>query len=96
MNKKIDLITALTLLNPYIYDSSNLTDFRRSLFEIINENLKTFSFDNLDSTYKEYLSSVIDEKTIRMYSNTSISISVAKSDGDISIEYISYNHNKKD
>ena len=45
MNKKIDLITALTLLNPDIYDY-NLTRFRKALFEITKEDLKTFSFDN--------------------------------------------------
>ena len=37
INKKIDLITALTLLNPDIY-KSNLTNYRKSLFEISKEN----------------------------------------------------------
>ena len=95
MDKKIDLITALTLLNPDIYNS-NLTHFRKSLFEITKENLKTFSFDNLEPTYKNYLNSVIDEATIRIYSENSISVRATKSEGDISIEYNSYNHNNKD
>ena len=97
MNKRIDLITAITLLNPEIY-SKDLTYFRKSVFEITSEDFKKFSFDNLNPEYPEYrayLQSVIEEKTIRDYcNNKDTSISVAMK-GEDTIGYIQFNHNKK-
>ena len=42
-NKKIDLITALKLLDPSIYNK-DLTFFRKSVFEISKKDLKIFLF----------------------------------------------------
>ena len=95
LNKRIDLITAITLLNPDIY-SQDLTHFRKSIYEIKREDLKNFSFDKLNPEYKSYLQSVVDEKTIRDCCNSdNIWISAAMKGEDMSIEYIQYNHNKK-
>ena len=62
LEKKINLITTLTLLNPDIY-SKDLTHFRKSVFEITKENIKDFSIysDNLVPVYKKYLQSVITD-----------------------------------
>ena len=62
--KKIDLITALKLLDPEIY-SKDLNYFRKSIFEVSNEDLKTFSFEDLDDEYKSYLENVISEDMIK-------------------------------
>ena len=66
LNKKINLITALQLLNPEIY-SKDLNHFRKSIYEISNDDLKNFSFSskNINEKYKTYLQSVIDENIIR-------------------------------
>jgi len=98
MNKRIDLITAITLLNPEIY-SKDLTYFRKSVFEITSEDFKKFSFDNLNPEYPEYrayLQSVIEEKTIRDYCDCeNISINASMKGESTSIRYIRFNHNKK-
>ena len=98
MNKRIDLITAITLLNPEIY-SKDLTYFRKSVFEITSEDFKKFSFDNLNPEYPEYrayLKSVIEEKTIRDYCDCeNISINASMKGESTSIRYIRFNHNKK-
>ena len=98
INKKIDLITAITLLNPEIY-SQDLTYFRRCVFGITSEKFKEFSFDDLNSKYpeyKEYLQSVIDEQTIRDYcNNKDKSISASMKGEGASLGYIQINHNKK-
>ena len=95
LEKKIDLITALTLLNPDIY-SKDLAYFRKSIFEITKENLKTFSIssDNLDPIYKKYLQSVITDDIIRESSECSYHINASmKCGNDFYIDYITTNHN---
>lgn len=95
LEKKIDLITALTLLNPDIY-SKDLAYFRKSIFEITKENLKTFSIssDNLDPIYKKYLQSVITDDIIRESSECSYHINASMKCGDdFYIDYITTNHN---
>ena len=96
LEKRINLITALTLLNPDIY-SKDLTHFRKSVFEITKENLKDFSIysDNLDPVYKKYLQSVITDDIIRnsvdcdyYYINASMGCGT-----DFCINYISTNYN---
>ena len=98
MKKKIDLITAITLLNPEIY-SQDLTYFRRCVFGITSEKFKEFSFVGLSSKYpeyKEYLQSVIDEQTIRDYCNNKDKTINAGMQGEgTSLGYIQFNHNKK-
>jgi len=94
-NKKIDFITALTLLNPDIY-SYDLTYFRKMIFGVTRDDLKTFSSDKLNKDYKSYLNSVIDDKSIKKYWNNKFEINASKPAGDIYIEYISCNHNKTD
>ena len=95
LEKKIDLITALTLLNPKIY-SQDLNYFRKSLFEVTKEDLKTFSVfsDNLDLVYKEYLQSVITDEIINNSVESDIYINAAMESGNSSyIDYIITNHN---
>lgn len=74
-NKKIDLITALHLLNPSIYNY-NLYSFRKIIFNATKDDLKTFSFNSItDTVYKEYLESIFDEKTIHeLYEENDYSI----------------------
>ena len=95
IKKKIDLITALKLLDPNLY-SSNLSHFRKEIYEISRDNLVTFSSENLHPKYKSYLRTVIDDKTIRESSKDDYSINASKSAGDIFIEYKSCNHNDID
>ena len=95
MGKKIDLITALTLLNPDIY-SQDLNYFRKCIFEITKEDLKTFSVssDNLDPIYKKYLQSVINDDIIRSSSKNGYHINASmKCGNDYYIDYITTNHN---
>ena len=95
MGKKIDLITALTLLNPDIY-SKDLNYFRKSIFEITKEDLKTFSIssDNLEPIYKKYLQSVITDDIIRNSSKSRYYINASRKCGiDYYIDYITTNHN---
>lgn len=94
-NKKIDLITALTLLNPDIYQT-NLDNFRKRIFGITKNDLNKFKIISSDSTYIEYISSIIDIEKIN-------NIDVKKNDYSINaamccetgyfLEYISDNHN---
>ena len=96
MGKKIDLITALTLLNPDIY-SKDLNYFRKCIFEITKEDLKTFSVssDNLDPIYKKYLQSVINDDIIRSSSKNEYHINASRKCGIdyYYIDYITTNHN---
>ena len=96
MGKKIDLITALTLLNPDIY-SQDLNYFRKCIFEITKEDLKTFSVssDNLDPIYKKYLQSVITDDIIRSSSKNGYHINASRKCGIdyYYIDYITTNHN---
>ena len=98
MNKRIDLVTAITLLNPEIY-SGDLTYFRKCVFEITSDDFKNFSFDNINPEYpeyKRYLQSVIKEQTIRNYcDDVFISINASMKGEGASIWYIQCNHNKK-
>ena len=97
LNKKINLITALQLLNPEIY-SKDLNHFRKSIYEISNDDLKNFSFSskNINEKYKTYLQSVIDEYIIRDSWDQNYSVNASKeSTGGYYIEYISDNHNIK-
>lgn len=94
-NKKIDLITALHVLNPSIYDS-DLYNFRKIIFNASKEDLKTFSFNSItDNEYKKYLESIFDEKTIHeLYEEEDYSINASmKSDRNMSVGYIRCNHN---
>jgi len=95
INKKIDLITALKLLDPNLY-SSNLSHFRKEIYEISRDNLVNFSSENLHPKFKSYLRTVIDDKTIRESYKVDYSIQASKSAGDIFIEYKSCNHNDID
>ena len=96
LEKKIDLITALTLLNPDIY-SKDLNYFRKCIFEITKEDLKTFSVssDNLDPIYKKYLQSVITDDIIRNSSKSRYYINASRKCGIdyYYIDYITTNHN---
>ena len=95
MEKKINLITALTLLNPDIY-SKDLTHFRKSVFEITKENIKDFSIysDNLAPVYKKYLQSVITDDINRNSVECDYYINASMEWGtDFHIYYISTNHN---
>ena len=94
-NKKIDLITALTLLNPDIY-KKNLEYFRKKIFSVTQNDLKTFTISSSDSTYIEYINSIIDIKQINTMdvkkNNYSINASMSF-ESSYCIEYISTNHN---
>ena len=95
LEKKINLITALTLLNPDI-NSKDLTHFRKSVFEITKENIKDFSIysDNLDPVYKKYLQSVITDDINRNSVDCDYYINASMECGtDFHIYYISTNHN---
>ena len=97
LNKKINLITALQLLNPEIY-SKDLNHFRKSIYEISNDDLKNFSFSskNINEKYKTYLQSVIDENIIRDSWDQNYSVNASKeSTGGYYIEYFTDNHNIK-
>ena len=97
LNKKINLITALQLLNPEIY-SKDLNYFRKSIYEISNDDLKNFSFSskNINEKYKTYLQSVIDEYIIRDSWDQNYSVNASKeSTGGYYIEYFTDNHNIK-
>ena len=93
--KKIDMITALQLLNPDIYDK-DLTHFRKCIFGVTKIDLKSFSFSSIKNPeYKTYLQSVIDEKSINnLYNKNAYSINAGMNTADNTcIEYIQYNHN---
>ena len=93
--KKIDLITAIQILNPNIYDGS-LANFRKELFEINNKDLKNFKFSSIkNQEYKAYLESVLDEKLIQNFKEDdyyTVNASMGLKD-DFCISYMQYNHN---
>ena len=94
-NKKIDLITALTLLNPDIY-KKDLEHFRKQIFGVTKKDLKTFKISSTDSTYKEYINSIIDVKAINAMDVKKLDYSINASmsfENGYYIEYISTNHN---
>ena len=93
-NKEIDLVTALKLLDPDIYNG-DLNYFRKSIFNLSRENLKTFSFSpSSNERYKSYIESVIDIETIRDSWDCDYSISAAMGSFEgISVKYKSDNHN---
>ena len=92
LQKKIDLPTALKLLDPTIYNY-DLNHFRKCIFETNNEDLKNFNFKNLDNTYKKYLSSVISEETIRQNWEIELSINASMNfENALFVEYKSVNH----
>lgn len=95
-NKKIDLVTALKLLDPAIYNK-DLSFFRKSIFEINKEKLKTFTFSNLDENYRSYLKSIFEnEESIKTNWKKELSINASmSSDSSLSVGYISTNHNIK-
>jgi len=74
--KKFDLITALKLLDPEIY-TKDLNFFRKSIFEASNEDLKNFSFEDLDDEYKNYLEDVVNEDMIKNCWKYELSIKAA-------------------
>ena len=94
-NKKIDLITAIQLLNPDIYDG-DLKTFRKAVFEISIEDLKNFNISSIkNKELKEYLESVIDEKIIDNLSDDdffTVNASMGFKD-DFCVSYIQFNHN---
>lgn len=93
LEKKIDLSTALKLLDPTIYDY-DLNHFRKCIFETSNKDLQKFSFSNLDNTYKKYLKSFISEEIIKKNWNKDLSASTQKtSDSNLFVEYNKVNHN---
>lgn len=93
LNKKIDLITAIKLLDPNIYNY-DLEYFRKSLFSLKRKDLKTFSFSKTtNKKYKAYVESVLQCDTINGLSESNYSISAAMSSYDYSIDYIRFNHN---
>ena len=94
-SKRIDLITAIKLLDPDIYDR-DLNYFRENIFNLSKEDLKSFSFSpSANSYYKSYIESVIKIENIieNKVSDSSINAAMG-SCGSISLEYKSCNHNK--
>ena len=91
LHKKIDLPTALKLLDPTIYDK-DLNHFRKSIYEANNENLKNFKYKNLDNTYREYLSSVISEEIIQENWEIELTLNASMNCDDTFVEYKSVNH----
>ena len=93
-NKKIDLITAITLLDPEIYDG-NLTSFRENIFNLTPDNLKTFSISSIkNKRYKKYLKSVLDFNNIEKSENSTFSINAGMDyDNIMCIDYYRINHN---
>ena len=94
--KKINLITALNLLNPKIY-SQDLTFFRKCIYEITKEDLKTFNISSpeLDPVYSNYLKTVLSDNIIKSFWNEDISINASMKIGDSFAQYIRFNHNSK-
>ena len=65
--KKIDLVTALNLLNPKIYNY-DLEYFRNSLFNLSQNDLKNFDFSSSDNVeYITYIKSVIGVEKIKKF-----------------------------
>ena len=97
-NKKIDMITALQLLNPEIYNK-DLTYFRKSIFGVTKNNLKSFSFSSIkNNEYRTFLQSIIDEKMIKNLYNDDDQHSInaaMRMAYNIGVGYIRFNHNKE-
>ncbi len=94
-NKKIDLISAILLLNPSIYNN-DLYSFRKIIFNATKNDLKLFSFDSItDIVYKNYLQSIFDEETIHeLCDKEDYSINASMKAGDnMCVGYIRCNHN---
>ena len=83
------------MLYPDIY-KKNLEYFRKKIFGVTKNDLKTFTISSSDSTYKEYINSIIDIKKINAMdvkkNDYSINASMSFESGYY-IEYISTNHN---
>ena len=98
--KRIDLVTALKLLDPAIYNK-DLFSFRKSIFEVKVEDLKNFNYSNLEKTYHNYLKSVIDEESIRKIPNNNNDLFINASMGSNCGLFLDYyggnfnNHNIK-
>jgi hypothetical protein len=93
-NKKINLSTAFKLLDPKTYDG-DVAQFRRIIFESSNEELKNFSFNSLEKTYKKYLKSIISEDIIKSNWDNDITINASMGlNNNICIDYISSDHRK--
>ena len=93
-NKKINLSAAIKLLDPKTYDG-DVAQFRRIVFESSNEELKSFSFNSLEKTYKKYLKSFISEDTIKNNWDNDITINASMGlSNNVSIDYISSDHRK--
>ena len=97
-NKKIDMITALQLLNPEIYNK-DLTYFRKSIFGVTKNNLKSFSFSSIkNNEYRTFLQSIIEEKVIKNLYNDDDQHSInaaMRMAYNIGVGYIRFNHNKE-
>ena len=92
--KKIDLVTALNLLNPKIYNY-DLEYFRNSLFNLSQNDLKNFDFSSSDNVeYITYIKSVIGVEKIKKFWDNDflVDASMGIYDG-MSISYFNYNHN---
>ena len=93
-NKQIDLITAIKLLDPEIYNT-DLDHFRKSIFNLVPKDLKSFSFSSIkNEKYREYLKSVLNIEKIDNIENCNCTINAAMSCGfSPFVSYVSYNHN---
>ena len=76
-NKKIDIITAIKLLDPDTY-SKDLNFFRKSIFEASKEDLKTFSLNNLDEEYKNYMENVVNDNMVKNWWKNDIYINASE------------------
>ena len=95
LNKRIDLITALQLLNPDIY-KKDLAYFRKEIFKVSKKDLKKFKISSNDLVYKEYIESMIDIKKINNIDvkkhDYSINASMSSESGYY-VQYTPTNHN---
>ena len=92
--KKIDLVTALNLLNPKIYNY-DLEYFRNSLFKLSKNDLKNFDFSSSDNVeYITYIKSVIGVEKIKKFWDNDFLVDASMGIYDsMSISYFNYNHN---
>ena len=92
--KKIDLVTALNLLNPKIYNY-DLEYFRNSLFNLSQNDLKNFDFSSSDNVeYITYIKSVIGVEKIKKFWDNDFLVDASMGIYDsMSISYFNYNHN---
>ena len=96
LKKKIDLSSALVLLNPDNY-SKDLKYFRKKIFESKKEDLKSFDFSNYKGEYRQYLESILkDINLIRDNWDNNISINASKDClNELSVEYFGSDHRIK-